>query len=81
MPISVLKKKLCSIASHFVREGTRTSTSLDEGRIGYVSTNDNVADRLTKPIINGEKRTKFVNMILHQIKLGMENTGDIWNSN
>ena len=63
VPTSVLKKKSCSIAYHFVREGT----SMDEWRIGYVSTNDNVADLLTKPIPNGEKRSRFIRMILHHI--------------
>ena len=51
LPTSVSTKKLCSIAYHFVREGT----SRDELRIGYVSTNDNMADLLSKPIPNGEK--------------------------
>ena len=63
VPTSVLKKKSCSIAYHFVREGT----AMDEWRIGYVSTNDNVEDLLTKPTPNGEKGSKFIKMILHHI--------------
>ena len=63
VPTSVLKKKSCSIAYDFVREGT----SMDEWRICYVSTHDNVADLLTKPIPYGAKRLKFINMILHHI--------------
>ena len=41
---------------------------MDEWRIEYVSTNDNVADLLTKAIPSGEKRNKFINMLLHRIK-------------
>ena len=40
---------------------------MDQWRIGYVSTNDNVADLLTKPIPNGEKISRFIKMILHHI--------------
>ena len=64
IPTSVLKKKSCSIAYHFVRE----ETSMDEWMVGYVSTNDNVADLLSKPIPSGEKRNRFINMILHHIR-------------
>lgn len=62
-PTSTLKKKSCSIAYHFVREGT----AADEWRMTYISTHDNVADLLTKPLRGGEKRTKFVKMFLHHI--------------
>ena len=63
IPTSLLKKKSCSIAYHFVCEGT----AMDEWIIGYVSTNDNVADLLTKPIPNGDKKSKFIKMILHHM--------------
>ena len=62
-PTSVLRKKSNSIAYHFVREGCAT----DEWRVTYVSTNDNVADLLTKPLGNGEKRRRFIQMILHYV--------------
>ena len=63
IPTSVLKKKSCSIAYHFVREGVAS----DKWRIEYVSTDENVADLLTKLLPKGLKRTKFVNMILHHV--------------
>lgn len=63
-PFSVLKKKSSSIAYHFVREGV----AKDEWRVTYISTHDNVADLLTKPLYNAEKRRKLINMILHYFK-------------
>ena len=63
IPTSVLKKKSSSIAYHFVREGV----AADEWRVGYISTHDNVADLLTKPLANKEKRMKFISMILHHL--------------
>ena len=62
-PFSVLKKKSCSIAYHYVREGV----AKNEWRAAYVSTHDNLADILTKPLPGGEKRTKFIRMVLHHI--------------
>ena len=62
-PDSVLKKKSNSIAYHYVREGSAT----DEWRVTYIPTADNVADLLTKPIGGGEKRQKFIKMILHYV--------------
>ena len=62
-PDSTLKKKSQSIAYHFVREGT----AKDEWRTGYVNTNDNDADLLTKQLPMGEKRRKFVCNHLHHI--------------
>ena len=56
---SVLKKKLNSIAYHFVREGS----AKDEWRIAYINRDDNCADMLTKPLV-GMKRRKFTNMLL-----------------
>ena len=58
---STLKKKSCSIAYHFVREGV----ACDEWRVEYIPTDRNIADLLTKPLPNGEKRTKFVKSLLH----------------
>ena len=63
VPTSVLKKKSCSIAYHFVREGV----AADEWRMTYISTHDNVADLFTKALRGGEKRLKFIRMFLHHI--------------
>ena len=60
---SVLRKKFNSIIYYFVCEGCAT----DEWRVAYVSTNDNVADLLTKPLGNGEKRQRFIQIILHYV--------------
>ncbi len=62
-PFSMLKKKSCSIAYHYVREGV----AKDEWRVAYINTHDNLADLLTKPIPGGEKRTRFINMVLYHI--------------
>ena len=61
-PSSTLKKKSNAIAFEFVREGV----ARDEWRTAYINTHDNIADLLTKPLA-GEKRRKFVSMILHHI--------------
>ena len=63
IPTSVLKKKSNSIAYHFVREGCAS----DEWRVTYVNTNDNVADLLTKPLQNGEKRRRLIGMVIHHV--------------
>ena len=63
MPSSTLKKKSNSIAFHFVREGC----ARDEWRTAYINTHENVADLLTKPLSSGEKRDKFVRMVLLHI--------------
>lgn len=63
IPQSMLKKKSCSISYHFVREGVAN----DEWRIAYISTNDNRADILSKPLYGGEKRTKFTRMMLYHL--------------
>ncbi len=62
-PTSTLKKKSNAIAYHFVREGC----ARDEWRTAYINTHDNVADLLTKPLPSGEKRTRFIRMLLHHI--------------
>ena len=63
IPDSTLKKKSNSIAYHFVREGC----ARDEWRTTYINTHFNPADLLTKPLPSGEKRRRFVNMILYHI--------------
>ena len=63
-PHLTLKKKLSSIAFHFVREGT----ARDEWRTAYINTHENPSDMLTKSLPGGEKRTKFIGMLLHYIK-------------
>jgi len=62
-PASTLKKKSNAIAYHFVREGC----ARDEWRTAYINTHENVADLLTKPLPSGEKRTRFIRMLLHHI--------------
>ena len=63
IPHSTLKKKSNSISYHFIREGC----ARDEWRLAYVNTKDNPADLLTKPIPGGEKRSRFIQMLLHHI--------------
>lgn len=63
VPESTLKKKLQSIAYHFVPEGV----SQDEWRTAYVNTNENESDLLTKVLPLSEKRRHFVMNILHHI--------------
>ena len=65
-PDSQLKKKSNSIAYHFVREGC----ARDEWRTTYVNTHDNPADLLTKPLPSGEKRSKFIRMLLRYLADG-----------
>jgi len=62
-PASTLKKKSNAIAYHFVREGC----ARDEWRTAYINMHDNVADLFTKPLPSGEKRCKFVRMLLHHL--------------
>jgi hypothetical protein len=72
IPDSVLKKKSNSIAYHFVREGC----ARDEWRTAYINTHFNPADLLTKALPSGEKRRRFINMILYHIFGGGESTVD-----
>ena len=60
---SVLRKKSNSIAYHFIREGS----AANEWRMSYVGTNDNIADMLTKPMGGGEKKQRFLGMVLHHV--------------
>ena len=52
IPYSTLNKKSNSIAFHFVREGS----AMDEWRTGYINTELNPAELLSKPVKNGESR-------------------------
>ena len=63
MPQLMLKKKSNYITYHFLREGTAS----DKWRATYINTNDNKCDLLTKPLLYGEKRTKFCKMLLYDI--------------
>ena len=63
IPDSALKKKSHGIVYHFVREGC----ARDEWRTAYVNTDCNPADLLTKALPSGQKRSKFVGMILHHL--------------
>ena len=56
-----MRKKSNSVAYHHVREGS----TLDEWRVTYINTNDNLADLLTKNLPSGEKRLKFFQALLH----------------
>ena len=56
VPDSALKKKLQSIAYHFICEGA----GRDEWHMAYVNTHDNKADLLTKLLPSGEKHKRFV---------------------
>jgi hypothetical protein len=60
---SVLKKKSNSIAYHAVRE----AVAMKEILICYVSTNDNVADIMTKVLPAGERRNTLVEQLLWDI--------------
>ena len=61
-PDSVLKKKSTSIAYHFVREGV----AKNEWRTTYISTHENPADILTKPL-SSQIRSKLMRKILHYL--------------
>jgi hypothetical protein len=60
---SVLKKKSNSIAYRAVRE----AVAMKEILICYVSTNDNVADIMTKVLPAGERRNTLVKQLLWDI--------------
>ena len=60
VPDSVLREKSNSIAYHFVRKRSASRKWL----VAYIASNENIADILMKPL-NGEKRKRFLNMILH----------------
>ena len=64
-PESTLKNKIQLVAYHFVHEGC----AADEWRTTYIHTSLNVTDLMTKPL-SGEKRWRFVRMLIHHIKCG-----------
>ena len=61
-PESTLKKKSQSVAYHFVHEGY----TADEWRTTYLHMSLNISDLMTKRL-SGEKRWRFVRMLLHYI--------------
>ena len=63
MPSSTIKKKMHSLSYHFIREGC----ARDEWRTAYVSTHENCADLLTKPLPPGEKRSKLFWKFLYRV--------------
>ena len=63
VPDSAQKKKLQSIAYHFIHKGV----TRDEWCIAYVNTHDNEADFLTKFLPSGEKCKGFEQILLHHI--------------
>ena len=63
IPDSKLKKKNQSICCHVVREGS----AWDVWRTGYVKSELNEADLLTKQLPFGDKRKRFIRNILHHI--------------
>jgi len=60
-PRYTIKKKMHSIAFHFIRKGC----AMNEWRTAYINTTENIADRLIKSLPFGEKRWYFVSKILH----------------
>lgn len=62
-PHSMLKKKLLSIAYHFVSEGV----AKDKWRVTYLSTHLNPVDMCTILLPGGEKRSIFTNYFLHYV--------------
>ena len=66
IPTSELRKKSNSIVYHLFCEGSAS----DDWSVAYVNTKDNVADILTEFMSNGEKRRRFIEMILHYVFWG-----------
>ena len=60
-PESTLKKKANSVCYHYIRE----AVAADECRTGHISTHENPADPLTKPLPNSAKRDKLVGKVLY----------------
>ena len=63
IPDSTPKKKNHAIAYHFVREGV----AREEWVTGYVKSEKNAADPLTKTIPAGERRDMLVGHYLYEI--------------
>ena len=51
----------------------REGSALDEWRVTYINTNNNLADLLTKNLPAGEKRLKFCQALLHYLTPSGEN--------
>ena len=66
IPDSTLKKKGNSISYYFVREGC----ARDEWRTVCINAHLNLADLLTKCLPSGEKRRRFVRMLLYHMHDG-----------
>ena len=62
-PTSVLHKRSSSIAYYHVREGV----AANKWMVTYISTHDNIADLLTKPVPGGERRTRLISKFLHHM--------------
>ena len=62
-PESILKKKSNSIAYHLVRE----SVAMDEMRTGYIKSEDNPADLMTKCQPRGERRERLLRQLMWDI--------------
>ena len=74
IPDSELRKKNESICYHMVREGP----ACDIWRTGYVKSEFNEADLLTKQLPYGDKRKRFVRNILHHIfRSGHNKPGEV----
>jgi hypothetical protein len=69
-PESMLKKKSNAIAYHAVRE----AVAMGEIIIAYISTDENVADLMTKVLPGGERRTYLVTRLLWDISGEKEET-------
>ena len=63
VPDSTLKKKSCSVAYHFVREGV----ARDEWRTGYINTALNPSDIMTKMVTSKEDRKRKIRQMLYDI--------------
>ena len=63
LPQSTLKKKGHGISFHYIREGVVR----DEWRTAYINIHNNVADLFTKALPSGEKRWKFVHIMMHHL--------------
>lgn len=63
MPHSTLKKKLSSIAFHFVREGV----AKNEWLATHLNTNLNPTDTCAKSLPGGEKRARFTSHVLQHV--------------
>ena len=64
-PESTLKKKSNSIAYHLVRE----SVVMGETLTGYVRTDDNYADLMTKPLPKGEHHEHLIRGVMWDVYL------------